>query len=77
MCVMRDGRKLAVKLIKIELRGFDIYVHLRDVPETMSGGQISREDESTGAVSSHRIYKKKNMKHCMLSRKTMTRVCIM
>lgn len=36
----------------------------------MSGGQISREDESTGTVSSCRIYENKVMKHCMLGKKT-------
>lgn len=47
---------------------------LRHVPETcMSGGQISREDERTGTVSSCRICKKKVMKYCMLSKKTITR----
>lgn len=47
---------------------------LRNVPETcISGGQISREDESTGTVSSCRIYEKKVMKRCMLSNKTVTR----
>lgn len=47
---------------------------LRHVPETcMSGGQISGEDERTGTVSSCRIYEKKVMKHCMLSKKTITR----
>lgn len=62
--------KLAVKLIKIKLRVSD----MRHVPETcMSGGQISREDESTGTVSSCRIYEKKVMKHCMLSKKTITK----
>lgn len=64
MWVMRMGGNLAAKLVKIELRGLDIRVHLCDVPETcMSGGQISGEDESTGAVSSSRIYEKNIMKH--------------